>query len=78
MQLSVTPDTFYSIQNYTLLSGLFEDLIGRFLAPPVSRYLVEIGGRNTYAAVQLSSCLVTLHGFMFALGSIRRLLDFSG
>ena len=52
--------SWLTAENFLLLRELLENSLGRFVAPPLGRLLIQTGGRVLYAVAQLSLCAVTL------------------
>lgn len=53
------PGTWYCQENALVCIGL-QNTVGRFAGPPVSRYLIDVGGQNAYALAQTFVCTIPL------------------
>jgi len=53
------PGTWCSQENALVCIGL-QNTVGRFAGPPVSRYLIDVGGQNAYALAQTFVCTIPL------------------
>jgi len=51
--------TFYSQKNAAVLGTILQDTAGRFIGPPVARFLAHLGGRKLYAQVQMTMCAIS-------------------
>jgi len=64
------PGTWYSQENALICNGL-QNTVGRFAGPPVSRYLIDVGGQNAYALAQTFICTVPLSAGLVMWKAIR-------
>ena len=66
--------SWYSADNFTVvIETCVENIVGRFVAAPVARALLESGGRGLYAGVQLSLITLSAATVVGSFGAIRRL-----
>eukprot|EP00401_Gymnodinium_catenatum_P018164 CAMPEP_0117484212 /NCGR_PEP_ID=MMETSP0784-20121206/14343_1 /TAXON_ID=39447 /ORGANISM="" /LENGTH=283 /DNA_ID=CAMNT_0005278781 /DNA_START=17 /DNA_END=868 /DNA_ORIENTATION=+ len=52
--------TFYSQANAAVFGTILQDTAGRFIGPPVARFIAHIGGRRLYAQAQMALCAMSL------------------
>jgi len=52
-------DTFFNQRNAAVLGKILQDTAGRFIGPPVARFIAHLGGRRLYAQVQIAMCTIS-------------------
>ena len=52
----VVPGTVFSAENYYVVGSILQNMGGRMLAPPLTRYTLEVGNRRVYALLLFASC----------------------
>jgi hypothetical protein len=72
-QKHAIPNTRYSAENYFAFVEIVLGSLGRFVAPPLTRALLDAGGRNLYAAVQMGGLCISLATIYSHAGVIQRL-----
>ena len=65
---------FYTKANILVVGNILIAGVGRFVAPPVARLLLQLGGRDAYAGMQLGLGCLSLGSCVLVAPAVRLLL----